>query len=310
MEGTAHQMIRIYVAITIVSIGLYLLAGLSVIDAFMASLMTVSTSGGNTAFDFIRFNNPWLEVAGIISMLLASGNFLLYWKGAERHDIKSIFQDTEWQTFLLIVGGTGLFISLNLWYSGFYDLSESLRHGFFQVVSFASTSGFSSVDFLGWPQFDRIVLFSLVFIGGCIGSTTGGLRVMRFIVLFKMAVQEMRRTLHPHMVICVKINDAPVEMKIVSRILSYFFLFMAVFFVSMVVVAVTGDMTPMQAMGVAVGCLSSVGSAAGLFGFSDFSFLPSWTKLYCCFLMILGRIEIFSFFIVLQTIGLYMHRRW
>lgn len=309
MQSSARQTARIYAIITMISLGLYWLAGLDIIDAFMASLMTVSTSGSNSGFDFIRFNNPWLELAGVISMLMASGNFLLYWKGLELRDIKSIFRDTEMQTFLGLVIVSGVFVSMNLWYSGVYNGLESIRYGFFQVVSFVSTSGFSSAPFMNWPEFDRFTLFTLVFVGGCIGSATGGMRVMRFIVLFKMAAQEMRRTLHPNMVICVKINKTPVATKIVSRILSYFFLFMSVFFASMLIISLSG-VTTLQSMGIAAGCLSSVGSTIELFGVTDFSALPAWTKLYCGFLMILGRVEIFSFLIVLQTIRQYIRRKW
>jgi trk system potassium uptake protein TrkH len=309
MREAARQTARIYAVITMISLGLYWLAGLDVVDAFMASLMTVSTSGSNSGFDFIRFNNPWLELAGVASMLMASGNFLLYWKGLERRNMRGIFRDTEIQTFLGLVIVAGTFVSMNLWYSGVYTGFESVRYGFFQVVSFISTSGFSSAPFMDWPEFDRFALFTLVFAGGCIGSATGGMRVMRFIVLFKMAAQEMRRTLHPHMVICVKINTIPVDMKIVSRVLSYFFLFMAAFFISMLIISLSG-VTTLQAMGIAAGCLSSVGSTIELFGIADFSVLPAWTKLYCGFLMILGRVEIFSFLIVIQTIGQYMRRKW
>lgn len=119
----------------------------------------------------------------------------------------------------------------------------------------------------------------------------------------------MRRTLHPHMVISLKIDGVPVDMKIISRVLSYFFLFMATFFVSMLIISLSG-VTPMQAMGMAVGYLSSVGSTMDLFGVADVSVLPAWTKLYCSFLMILGRVEIFSFLVVIQTAFGYLRRRW
>ena len=203
----------------------------------------------------------------------------------------------------------GLLVSIHLWHMGVYNITMSLRYGFFQVVSFCSTSGFITASITNWPEFDKFILFALVFIGGCIGSAAGGMRVMRFVVLFKIAKQEMRRTLHPHMVISLKINGIPVDMKIISRVLSYFFLFMAVFFISTVIISLSG-IEPMQAMGVAVGCLSSTGATASLFGITDFSLMPTWVKLYCALLMILGRLEIFSFLIILQTGMQYIHRRW
>lgn len=309
MQEAARQAGLIYLAITVFSMVLYVLAGLPLGMAVNQGLMTMSTSGGDSLFDFSQYDSLALEAAGAVSMLLASGNFLLYWKSWERRDFKSLFCDAEWRTFLTVVVVTGCLVSFHLWRFGVYDGWDNLRYGFFQVLSFISTSGFSSAAYSTWPEFDKYVLFALAFVGGCIGSATGGLKVMRFMVLFKMAAQEMRRTLHPHMVISLKIDGVPVDMKIISRVLSYFFLFMATFFVSMLIISLSG-VTPMQAMGMAVGCLSSVGSTMDLFGVADVSVLPAWTKLYCSFLMILGRVEIFSFLVVIQTAFGYLRRRW
>ena len=132
---------------------------------------------------------------------------------------------------------------------------------------------------------------------------------MRIIVLFRMAAREMRRTLHPQMVVSLKIDGVPVSMKIISRVLSFFFLYIGVFFFSMLVISLSG-IPLLQAMGVAAGCLSSVGSTAELYGLTSYASLPVWTKLYCSFVMILGRIEIFSFLIVLQTIAARFHSKW
>lgn len=309
MQNAARQTGKMYAAITIISIILYSMAGLPFVDACIKALMTVSTSGGDASFDFMQQNNVPLEIAGMLSMVLASGNFLLYWKGVERREFRTIFADTELRVFLAIVAGMSLLVSFHLWHKGIYDGLTSLRYGLFQVVSFCSTSGFMTASITEWPEFDKFVLFMLVFVGGCIGSAAGGMRVMRFIVLFKIAKQEMRRTLHPHMIISLKINGVPVDIKIISRVLSYFFLFMAVFFISTIVISLS-DMEPMQAMGVAVGCLSSTGATASLFGISNFSLMPAWVKIYCALLMILGRLEIFSFLIILQTGLQYIHRRW
>ena len=309
MQEAAHQAGRIYLAITAFSMVLYWLACLPLELAVNQGFMTMSTSGGDALFDFSRYDSLALEAVGAISMLLASGNFLLYWKGWERRDFKSLFKDAELKVFLTVLMTAGLLVSFHLWRFGVYDGWDNLRYGFFQVLSFSSTSGFASASYQEWPEFDKYVLFALAFVGGCIGSATGGLRVMRFMVLFKMAAQEMRRTLHPHMVISLKVDGVPVDMKIISRVLSYFFLFMATFFVSMLIISLSG-VTPMQAMGMAVGCLSSVGSTMDLFGVADVSVLPAWTKIYCSFLMILGRVEIFSFLVVIQTAFGYLRRRW
>lgn len=238
MQEAARQAGRIYLAITAFSMLLYWLAGLPLGMAINQGFMTMSTSGGDALFDFSRYDSLALEAVGAVSMLLASGNFLLYWKGWERRDFKGLFKDAELQVFLAVLVAAGLVVSFHLWRFGVYDGWDNLRYGFFQVLSFSSTSGFASASYQDWPEFDKYVLFALAFVGGCIGSATGGLRVMRFMVLFKMAAQEMRRTLHPHMVISLKVDGVPVDMKIISRVLSYFFLFMATFFVSCCIIAI------------------------------------------------------------------------
>ena len=307
MQTAARQVGNIYVAVTVISVLAYLAAGLPLADACISAFLSVSTSGAN-------MHDPGLgglgaEMACAFSMLLASGNFLLYWKSFQRRQIKAAFHDTELKVFLLALAGTGLLVSLHLWLKGAYGWFESLRFGLFHVLSFYSTSGYMTTDVSAWPDFDKLVLFLVAFAGGCIGSATGGLRIMRFIVLFKIAAQEMRHLLHPRMVISLKISGVPVDMKIISRVLSYFFLFMAVFFVSTILISLSG-MTPLQSMGVAAGCLTSSGATAHLFGVVDFAAEPVWLKAYCAFLMILGRLEIFSFLIVLQTAAQAFKRRW
>lgn len=308
MDIAARQVGKIYAAITVLSILAYLLAGLSLFDACTSAFRSISTSG-DAPFSFMSGGNPALEWACAFSMLLACGNFLLYWKSFERRDLRSAFQDTELRVFLGVLLGTALLVSFHLWKMGVYDGADSLRFGFFHVLSFYSTSGFITADVSAWPDFDKFILLLIVFVGGCIGSATGGLRIMRFIVLFKIAAQEMRHLLHPRMVISLKVSGVPVDMKIISRVLSYFFLFMAVFFVSTIIISLSG-MTPLQSMGVAAGCLTSAGATAHLFGVVEFSAEPAWLKAYCAFLMILGRLEIFSFLIVLQTAAQAFKRRW
>ena len=302
MQDAARKVGCIYLAITTFSVILYWLAGLSPEAAVNQGLVTLSTSGGDSLFDFLRYDSRALEGAGALSMLLASGNFLLYWKSWERRSLKIFLHDAELRYFLMMFVGVSAVVSFHLGHFGVYDGWDNLRYGFFQVLSFTA---FYSL----FVPFDKYVLFLLAFIGGCIGSSTGGLKVMRFMVLFKMTAQELRRTLHPRMVVSLKIDGVPVDMNIVSRVLSYFFLVIMTFFASMLIISLAG-VTPIQSMAMAVGCLSSVGSTMALFGVTDIASLPAWTKVYCGFLMILGRVEIFPILLVIQHSVGYVWRRW
>ena len=309
MQEAARQAGCIYLAITAFSMLLYWLAGLPLGMAINQGFMTMSTSGGDALFDFSRYDSLALEAVGAVSMLLASGNFLLYWKGWERRDFKGLFKDAELQVFLAVLVAAGLVVSFHLWRFGVYDGWDNLRYGFFQVLSFSSTSGFASASYQDWPEFDKYVLFALAFVGGCIGSAAGGLKVMRLMVLLRMARAELHRTLHPHMVVCVQLDGLPVGAKIAGRILAFFFLYMLIFVLFSLLISLTG-ITLMQAMGVAAGCLTSTGSTAALFGLKSLYFLPVWAKMVCSILMVLGRVEIFSFLILLDAGTHLLRRRW
>lgn len=232
-------------------------------------------------------------------MVLASLNPLLCWKSWQRRSLCFFLRDTEMQVYLLLLLAGGALIALNLSHHGLYDSATGLRYGFFQAASFLSTCGFVSAPCWEWPPFSRLLLFVFVFIGGCIGSAGGGIKVIRFLVLLRMALAEVRHTLHPHMVVSIKVDELAVPAKVVGRILSFFFLFLSIFVLSSLVIALSG-LSMMQSMGVAAGCLTSAGSTAALFGQGNLAWAPYWLKLFCAFLMVLGRIEIFSFFVLLD----------
>lgn len=299
MASSAWQGFRIYAGLTILSFVLFLLAGLMPFDAVTGALVTLSSSGTADPSLFMPYDLWPLELAAGISMVLAALNPLLCWKSWQRRSIRLFLRDTEWQVYLMILVAGGVLIALNLSRNGLYDGVTSLRHGFFQAASFLSTCGFVSAPCWDWPPFSRLLLFAFVFIGGCIGSAGGGIKVIRFLVLLRMALAEVRHTLHPHMVVSIKVDGLAVPAKVVGRILSFFFLFIAIFALSALVISLSG-VSMMQAMGVAAGCLTSAGSTAALFGSGDFSWTPYWLKMFCAFLMVLGRIEIFSFFVLID----------
>ncbi len=307
MKHTAFYIGCIYFFITVVSASAYKLAGLSLEDACVNAFLSISTTGG--VFSVPPEASSIAMWVCILSMIGASSNFFLYWKSIERKSSKLLFQNTELRVYSIVMLASAAIVAIHLRSRGVYPGEDSLMYGFFHVVSFYSTTGFMAVDVSFWPEFDVLVLFLAVFAGGCIGSVAGGLHMMRLIILYKITVQEIRRLLHPRMVVSMKVSGIPVEMKIISCILSFFSLFMAVFLVSVLILSASGT-TPLQAMGIAAGCLSTTGAAAQLFGKIDFAVQPLWVKMYCSLLMIIGRVEIFAFFIVMQTGIQWLKQRW
>ena len=309
MAQSARQGTTVYAVITVLAALVFYLAGLNPFESLLRAMVTISSSGGSSFYAFIYYDNPALELAAFVVMLLSSLSLLLVWKAWKLKNLLMLLRDTEIQNFLLLVMVAGLVLSGHLYYVGSYNLTESLRYGYFQVMSFVSTNGFVSAPFWLWPSFDRYMLFLLVFVGGCIGSATGGLKVMRLLVLLRLSWAELRRTLHPRMVVSLKIDGLPVPDKIIGRIMAFFFLYIIVFVVFSLFLSLSG-ISMMQALGLAAGCLTSTGASSALFGLANLYSLPDWAKIICTLLMVLGRVEIFSFLVLLDIGWRSMQKRW
>lgn len=309
MAQSARQGTTVYAVLTVLAAGVYYLAGLNPFESLLRAMVTISSSGGTSAYAFIYYDNPALEMAAFAGMLISSLSLLLVWRAWKVRSIMLLLRDTEIQYFLLVVLVAGLVLSLHLFYMGNYDLLNSLRYGYFQAMSFISTNGFVAAPFWLWSSFDRYVLFLLVFVGGCIGSAAGGLKIMRLLVLLRLSWAEMRRTLHPRMVVVVKVDGLPVPDKIVGRIMAFFFLYMMVFIIFALLLSL-GGISIVQALGLAAGCLTSTGASAALFGLDSLGALPDWAKIVCSLLMILGRVEIFSFLVLLDMGRRSLQKRW
>lgn len=309
MHQSIWQGLAVYGGLTILFLGVFLALGLTPLQALLLAMTTISTAGSGAASAFSLGHSPALEAAGCLLMLVTGGNFLLYWKCIARRSPRLLLQDAELRVALSLAVVCTLVVSLHLAWTGTFPAETALRHGAFHVISFFTTAGFSSVDVSRWPDFDRYVLFLLAFLGGCIGSPAGGLKVVRLLVLTKLTAEELRRTLHPHMVVSVRLDDLAVPDKVVGRILAFFFLTMAFFFLGTIAIAASG-VAILPAMGLSAGCLTSTGQAALLFGLPSASALAPATKATAILLMLAGRAGIFAL-LMLGTIGVEdMRKKW
>lgn len=309
MAQSARQGTTVYAVLTVAAAVVYYLAGLSPFESLLRAMVTLSSSGGSSVYAFIYYNNPALELAAMAAMLMSSLSLLLVWRAWKLKSLFMLLKDTEIRNFLFVVAATGAVLAGHLYVTGTYDFVDCLRYGYFQAVSFISTNGFVAAPFWLWPSFDIYVLFLLVFVGGCIGSATGGLKIMRLLVLFRLSWAEMRRTLHPRMVVSIKVDKLPVPDKIVGRILAFFYLYMTVFFVFAMILSLSG-ISIIQALGLAAGCLTSTGASSALFGLSNLHILPDWAKIVCSLLMVMGRVEIFSFLVLMDMGRRSFQKRW
>ncbi len=307
MRASALHGAAIYGLLTGISALSYGLAGLPAFDSIIRALVTLSSGGAGLA-GFFGAESDGVLLAGIFSMTLAGCNILLFWQAFHLRRLSLLTGDAELRLFLGVLCAAGLAIALSLFHSGLTGESALLQ-GFFAAASFLTTTGFVADSPGDWPPFVRFLLLLLAFAGGSIGAAGGGLKLVRILVLARLAALEVRRTLHPHMVVSLTIDGVTVSPKIRQRILVFFFLYVLTFAASALILSLAGT-SLMTSMGLAAGAMTSAGATAQLFGPIDVAILPAWAKLFLTVLMVLGRIEIFSALILIDQLIRLAKRHW
>ena len=300
IKESAMLILFIYVALTVLEVILLLLAGLPIFQALNLALATMATGGFSYYHDsLISFRSVYVEIIAIVFMLIASMNFSLYYK-IWRGDWQSFREDSEHRYYLLILGVAAVLICADLYFTGYMSLEDSIRHSIFQAVSIGSTTGFASSDFNEWPSFCRAILFMLMFVVGCIGSTAGGIKITRLVVLLKAGWAELLRTLHPRIVYSIRMGEREIDPIIVGNITRFFFLYILVFMVLSILISLSG-ISIMESIGLIAACMSSVGPAFGIVGPTEtYNCLSNWARFVSIWAMLLGRLEIFTLLVILR----------
>ena len=278
---------------------MFFLAGMDFFEAITHAMAIVSTGGFSIYNDGLRhFNNNAINLVALICMFIAGGNHVLYFRSC-REGLGRLFKDTEFKAYALLIGVFGLFITINLYSNGFYNLGDSMFNSFFQTVSIVSTSGFAMANYDVWPDFSKYCLFLLMFVGGCSGSTVGGIKMSRMVILLKLTGQELKRTIHPRMVTTITMTDRIVPSKLIGGITRFFFIYITVFFLSATLLSLVGDLSMFSAAGIAAACLASVGAAfetvATITGYAG---LTNGAKIVAMLTMLLGRLEIVTLLVI------------
>ena len=295
IKETAKRLWVIYVALTSIQTVLYLFAGLSFYDAINHALTTNSTGGFSTYQDSIAFfNSPIVEYITILFMFLAGTNFTLLYFGI-KGKFKNILSNDDFRWYLSAVLGLVILIT-PIVYTQIGDQSflGTFRSVLFQVVSIITTTGFASADFTTWGSLVTFIFFLLLFSGASAGSTSGGIKIVRIIVLMKNGFLEFKRRLHPNAVIQVQLNNQPVSNLIIYNLLAFIFLYLFIFTIGSMVM--TGlDVPFMEAVSSVATSLGNVGPGIGELGPShSFSQVPTAGKWVLSFLMLFGRLELFT----------------
>ena len=287
----------IYIALTLVETLLLLCGGMPFFDAITTAFSTAGTGGFSIrAGSIADYNSAYIDVIVTLFMGLFSVNFSMYFLVISGR-IKQALQNEELRTFLGIVAAAIVLITINI--TGFYgNVFTALRYAGFQVLTIISTAGFATADYTEWPYFSQFILLTLMFVGGCAGSTGGGLKVMRVLVLFKSAIKEVRCTLSPRSVSVVKCDGKALDKEVVHGIGYYFIVFMLIMTVSILLLALDGHDVPTTVTAV-ITCMNNVGPGLNEVGPSgNFAGFSEWAKYLLSLDMLLGRLEIYPLLVL------------
>ncbi|NOZ52143.1 MAG: potassium transporter [Gammaproteobacteria bacterium] len=299
---TAKALWYIYLGLTVACAIAYWLAGMSGFDALAHSFSTVAIGGFSTHDASMGyFNSTTIEMVAVVFMLLAGVNFSLHFLSWRSLSLKPYLRDSEVQTYFLILGIVTTITVAYLYMSNTFDsFGSALHHGIFQAVSIGTTSGFTTAEYYAWPGFLPVLLLFSSFIGGCAGSTGGGLKVIRFLMLFKQGIREITRLIHPSALISVKIGNKPLPERVINAVWGFFSLYVASFVLLMLMLMSTG-VDHITSFSAVAACMNNLGPGLGAVGahYGDINDASKWVL---CFAMLLGRLEIFTL-LVLFTPG-------
>jgi trk system potassium uptake protein TrkH len=294
-----------YVVVTSILFVTLCIGPMNLFDSACHALTTMSTGGYSTKQASIAYwNSPYIEYVLSVFMFIGGVNFSLIFfllRGVP----KKLLKDEEFRWYAMICLIFIAVISLCLYFSGqISDFEYSFRTSLFQVISIITTTGFTTVNYMGWGAFYIFLFCLLLLFCACAGSTSGGIKIVRIIVLVKNAINEFKRQVHPNAILPVRLNGQVVPIDVVTKILAFMFLYLAILGVSFLVLSFSGIAFE-ESIGAAVSCMGNVGPGLGEMGRNGhFNDIPSFAKWYLCFLMLTGRLELFT------VLSLFMPAFW
>lgn len=295
LSGTAKRLYTIYTAMTILEVLLLVSTGIGWFDSLVNTFGSVGTGGLTTTSASIGYyQDVRVEMIIAFFMMFAGINFGLYYH-LFTGDFKTFFKDVELRAYLFIIGGSTAFIALMLTVTRFYgNMFESLRYAFFQVSSIITTTGFVTADFDLWPVPCKVVLLMLMLIGGCAGSTGGGMKVIRIVMLAKFTKRGVSKRLHPRALSPLKIGGRTVSKSTEDGVMGFTVLYIGIILIGSLIVGLSGadSLTSITSV---IACISNIGPGFNLVGPSrSFAFFPGIIKLFLSMIMIIGRLELFT----------------
>ncbi|MCU0836295.1 MAG: TrkH family potassium uptake protein [Chromatiaceae bacterium] len=296
---TAKALWYIYVWLTVGCATAYWLAGMSPFDAVGHAFSTVAIGGFSTHDASMgHFESSLIEMIAVVFMIAAGINFALHFVAIRRRSLGVYWQDSEVRLYLALIVGVTITVTIALYHTDTYLFwDDAFIRGLFQVVSIGTTTGFTTAEFYYWPPFLQILLLFTSFVGGCAGSTAGGIKVIRLLLLIKQGLREIARLIHPNAQLPVRMGHRTVHHRVVDAVWGFFSLYVASFVAMYLALAATG-LDLMTAFSAVAACINNLGPGLGQVG-ASYAGLEDPAKWILCFAMVLGRLEIFTLLVLL-----------
>jgi len=294
---TAKRLWGIYVFLTILETGLLMLGGMDLFDSICHAFGTMATGGFSTQNTSIAGYSPYIQYIIVLFMILAGTNFTLHYFMLHGR-LKKVWANEEFKYYIKLILGITILIAVAIFIFQGHPVEKSFRDSIFQVVSIITTTGFVTTNYLAWPFFVWLIIFLLMFAGGCAGSTGGSIKMVRQLLLLKNSSLELKRLIHPQAIIPVRFNGKPVSQDIIFNILAFFLIYMLIFSFGSVFMSMLG-LEFETAVGSVAATLGNIGPGIGDVGpINNYANIPDVGKWFLSFLMLLGRLELFTVLIL------------
>lgn len=296
---TAKRFWGIYVIFTMTEVLLLWLGEMDFFESVCHSFATMATGGFSTRNASIAAFGPYSQYVIIVFMFFAGTNFTLHYFALHRQ-FKKVISNEEFRVYFWIVIGVTIFISSGLYFMENLSAENSIRDSMFTLVSILTTTGFVTSDYSLWPSFLWMMIFAVMFIGGSAGSTGGGVKIIRILLLVKNSLLEMKRSIHPQAIIPVKYNKKSVSQQLIFNVMAFFLIYIIIFSAGTLFISMFGY-SFQTSIGAAIATLGNIGPGIGNVGPVDnYAFFAIPVKWFLSFLMLLGRLELFTILIVIS----------
>lgn len=294
IRETAKRLWYLYFGFTMILCLLFYVAGMSFFDAVNHALTTMATGGFSTKnASMAYFDSPLIHYITIVFMFLAGANFTVIYFGL-KGKLDRVWKNDEFRAYVYVVAAMTILLAIPIYILSGTSVEKAFRDGLFQVVSLITTTGFVTINYTTYHHGVTLMFFLLLFFGACAGSTSGGIKIVRHLTFVRNAYLEFKRIMHPRAVVPLKINGERVTGKIITHIMNFLLLYLMIFVVGSIILSIAGyDLA--TSIGAVATTLGNVGPAIGLIGpIDNYAFFSPLIKIFLSFLMLLGRLELFT----------------